>query len=131
MLSIVRNFEINIQMLSEWGEIVRIDSRERCVSNIRSLGYVAQGINDTHLTFFCFIKQLRDAKNSDKELKEKVCKIEGMIIEMHNVKMDNYWENNKSNNNNTENSKEDSTTMEEREGKGKKYNAYAQPMTGQ
>ena len=91
-------------MLSEWGEIVKIDSSERCVSNIRSLGDVAQGIIWIQVKLFSLINQVMDVKNSNKELKEKVCKIEGMIIEMHSVNMDNYWENNEANNNNKKNS---------------------------
>ena len=62
MLSIVRNFEKNPQTLSEWWEIVKIDSSERCVSNIRSLGNFAQGINDIQVKLFILLKQLRDAK---------------------------------------------------------------------
>ena len=50
---------------------------------------------------------------------------------MNSVNMDKYCVNNKSNKNNSENSKEDSKTLDEREGKGKKYNAYTQIMTGQ
>ena len=54
-----------------------------------------------------------------------------MITEMHSVILDNHFEKNESNKNNTHNSDEDSTTMGNREDKGKKYNAYSQLMTGQ
>ena len=60
-----------------------------------------------------------------------MCKFEGIITEMHSVILNNHFEKNESNKNNTHNSDEDSTTMEERENKGKKDNAYSQLMTGQ
>ena len=50
---------------------------------------------------------------------------------MHSVNIDNYCVNIESNNNNSENSNDDSTVLGKREGKGKKDNAYAQPITGQ
>ena len=53
-----------------------------------------------------------------------MCKFEGIITEMHSVILNNHFEKNKSNKNNTENSNEDSITVEKREDKGKKYNAY-------
>ena len=62
MLSIVRKFEINIQLLREWRKVARIDSSESCVSNIRSLGYVAQGINFIQVKLFILPKQVRYAK---------------------------------------------------------------------
>ena len=62
MLSIGRKFEINIQMLKEWGKPVRKDFSEWCVSKIRSLGDVAQGINDIQEKLTRLLDQLRDAK---------------------------------------------------------------------
>ena len=62
MLRIVKRFEINIQMLKEWGKEVRIDSIERCVSNTRSLVDVAQGINDIKNKLVIVLDQLRDAQ---------------------------------------------------------------------
>ena len=50
---------------------------------------------------------------------------------MHSVNIDNYCVNIESNKNNSDNSKEDSTVLGKREVKGKKDNAYAQPITGQ
>ena len=49
-------------MLSEWGEIVKIDSSERCVSNIKSLGDVAQGIIWIQVKLFSLINQVMDVK---------------------------------------------------------------------
>ena len=62
MLRIVRKFEINIQMLKEWGKEVRIESSERCVSKTRSLVDVAQGINDIKNKLVIVLDQLRDAQ---------------------------------------------------------------------
>ena len=90
MLRIVRKFEINIQMLKEWGKEVRIESSERGVSNTRSLVDVAQGINEIKNNMVRVLDQLTDAKSFNEELKENVCKFEGMITEMHSVNMDNY-----------------------------------------
>ena len=64
-------------------------------------------------------------------MKEKLCKLEGMIIEMHIVIMDHHCAKNESNKNNIENAYEAITTVEERGGKCKKANMYAQLMTGQ
>ena len=61
MLSIVRKFEINLQILKEWKKVVGMDSSERCVSNIRSLVDDAQGINDIQVKLARLIDQLRDA----------------------------------------------------------------------
>ena len=61
MLSIVRKFRINLQILKEWRKVVRMDSSERFVSNIRNLGDVSQGINDIQVKLVISIEQLRDA----------------------------------------------------------------------
>ena len=57
MLSIVRKFEINLQILKEWKKVVRMDSSEMCVSSIRSLGDVAQGINDIQVKLVILIER--------------------------------------------------------------------------
>ena len=50
---------------------------------------------------------------------------------MHSVNMDNNCARNEYSKNNSENSKEDSKTLQKSQGKGKKSNAYAKPMTVQ
>ena len=62
MLIIGRKFEINIQILKEWGEAVSKDLSKRCVSNIRSMGDVAQGIDYIQENLVRVLKQLGDKK---------------------------------------------------------------------
>ena len=105
MLRIGRKFEINIKTVKEWGKSMIKDLSERCVSNIRRMGDVAHGINYTHEKLVIVLEQLRYEKKSNEELKENMCKFEGMITEMHSVSMDNHCANNESNKNNENNAK--------------------------
>ena len=77
-------------MLKEWIKSVRKDLSKKCVSNIISLGDVAQVINDIQEKVVRVLEQLRDTKNSNEELKENVYKFELMITEMHSVIVDNH-----------------------------------------
>ena len=52
-------------MLKDWEESSRKYLSERCVSNISSLGDVAQGINDIHEKLVRVLEQSRDGKNSN------------------------------------------------------------------
>ena len=131
MFRIGRMFEINLKMLKEWEKEVMRDLSERCVSNIISIYDVTQGTNEKQEKLFRVLQKLRDAKNSNKELKERICKFEGMITEMNSVIMDIHCAKNELNQHNIEIAKESSTTVEEREDKGKKTNAYAQLMNSQ
>ena len=65
MLSIGRHFEINIQMLKEWGKLLRKYLSEMCVINIMSLSNVVQGINGIQDNLVRLLEQLRDARNSN------------------------------------------------------------------
>ena len=62
MLRIGRIFDINIQMLKEWGQTVSKDLSKMCVSNISGLGDISQGINDTQEKLVRVLEQLRDEK---------------------------------------------------------------------
>ena len=59
--------------------------------NSRSLGDVSQVINDIQEKLVRVLEQLRDAKISNEELKERVCKFAGMITEIHSVITDNHF----------------------------------------
>ena len=61
-----RKLDINLQMLKEWVKPARKYLSERCVSNIRSLENVAQGINDINENLVILLEELSDAKNSTK-----------------------------------------------------------------
>ena len=62
VLSISIKFDINLQMLNYRGKLASKELSERCVSNIRSMGDVAQVINEQQYNLVIVLDQVRDEK---------------------------------------------------------------------
>eukprot|EP00957_Ditylum_brightwellii_P186959 14238225-Ditylum_brightwellii.AAC.1 len=90
MLTIGRKFSIGVQQLKNWGKAVRDDLFDRCADNVETLGDMLPSINDMQGKLVRNLKEFKESKEMNVELKEKIGMLDGMLVDMHSVIVQNY-----------------------------------------
>ena len=133
MLTIGRKFGIDFQQLKDWGKAVRDDLFDRSTKNVKTLGDVLPSINDMQSKLVRVLQELKESKEANVELKEKIGRLDGMIVEMHSVIVQNYSSGNQlrpSAESGPKSNKEDHDEDTQTNASAEKKNAYAMLMSG-